>query len=101
MPLHSAERRLTISSYPQAGHCNDLGEYSPVTKQDDYRNNAAETVELASKASTPRDKARLLGMAEKWLDLAERVHRTTRNQIGMLRLEHPLVRSRLRDFKQA
>lgn len=60
----------------------------------DYRFKAAESVELASRASTLADKVRLLGLAEKWLDLADRVHRGTRERIGNLCIEHPLVRAK-------
>ena len=49
-----------------------------MSKEDDYRHNAAETVELANKATTTADKGRLLCLAEKWLDLADRTRRPTR-----------------------
>lgn len=41
-------------------------------KEQDYRLTAAEMVDRAHKATTAIDKRRLLGLAEKWLDLAER-----------------------------
>ena len=43
----------------------------PMTKEDDYRQSAAETMELAGRAPIS-DKGRLLALAEAWLDLAER-----------------------------
>lgn len=42
-----------------------------MTKEDEYRENAAETVGLASRASSTSDKSRLLALAEAWLDLAD------------------------------
>jgi hypothetical protein len=45
-----------------------------MTKEDEYRQNAADTVQLAQRASSSSDKGRLLRLAEAWLDLAERAH---------------------------
>ena len=67
-----------------------------MTKEDDYRRNAAETVELASRAGNSADKGHLLALAEKWLDLAERAHKLTRRLSGTHR-NHPLVDARLGD----
>jgi hypothetical protein len=68
-----------------------------MSKEDDYRHNAAETLELANK-STSADKGRLLRLAEKWLDLADRAHRPRRSsrQFG----EHPLVKKTLGDDQE-
>ena len=66
-----------------------------MTKEDDYRHNAAETVELANKASTTADKGRLLSLAEKWLDLANRTRRPNRNPRQLD--EHPLLKKMLGD----
>ena len=68
-----------------------------MTKEDDYRKNAAETVKLASRAGTPADKGRLLVLAEKWFDLADRALRIARNRVGNLRNPHPLTRAKLPD----
>jgi hypothetical protein len=46
-----------------------------MSKEEEYRGNAAELVGLAERAATSADKARLLGVAEAWLDLAERIRR--------------------------
>jgi Mg2+ and Co2+ transporter CorA len=65
-----------------------------MTKEDDYRNNAAEMIQLAQRASSNRDKHRLLNMAEAWLDLADRA----RNSMRRLRkpsVLHPLVREKI------
>ena len=68
-----------------------------MSKEDDYRRNAAETLALAGRTRDFRDKGRLLSLAEKWLDLAER-SRAARNRIGRLRLVHPLVREKIPDL---
>ena len=64
-------------------------------KEADYRHNAAETVELANKASTSADKGRLLRLAQKWLDLADRANCASRpsHKFG----EHPLVKTAFGD----
>lgn len=68
-----------------------------MTKEDNYRKNAAETLELASRAATSGDKGRLLGLAEKWLDLAERAHAVACSRIGRVRAVHPLIRAKIPD----
>ena len=45
-----------------------------MTKEADYRRNAADSVGLANRANSTADKARLLRLAEAWLSLAERAH---------------------------
>ena len=45
-----------------------------MTKADYCRNNAAATVDLVNRAATSADKIRLLSLAEKWLDLADKAH---------------------------
>jgi len=56
-----------------------------MTKENDYRNNAAETIELASRAASSADKGHLLALAEKWLDPADPAHRAR---------THPLVEAK-------
>lgn len=67
-----------------------------MSKEEDYRRNAAETVELANHAMTSVDKGRLLRLAENWLDLADRAARLTKRFGPKRRPEygpdHPLVR---------
>jgi hypothetical protein len=65
-----------------------------MTREDDYRKNAAMTVELANRASTTRDKGRLLNLAERWLDLADRAHFIAR-RFGPATREHPSVKATL------
>ncbi len=71
-----------------------------MTKEDDYRKNAAETVELASRATNTADKGHLLALAEKWLDLADRAHRLTQ-RFGSRHRNHPLVEAKLGDRTDA
>jgi hypothetical protein len=51
-----------------------------MAKQDDLRMNAAETVSLAHRASSAADKAHLLALAERWLDLADSVAKRAKRQ---------------------
>jgi hypothetical protein len=71
-----------------------------MAKQDDYRNKAAETVNLANRAATSTDRGRLLSLAEKWLDLADRANRVATHGIGRIGATHPLIRSRLPDRRR-
>jgi hypothetical protein len=63
-----------------------------MSKAEEYLDNAAETVVLANRASSSADKGRLLRLAEKWLDLAERAGRLV-NWSSPSVGEHPLVTS--------
>jgi len=65
-----------------------------MSKEDDYRKNEAETIELASRAVSTTDKGHLLALAEKWLDLADRAHRLTK-RFGAIRRDHPLIDAKL------
>jgi hypothetical protein len=67
-----------------------------MTKEDDYRQNAARTIELASRAGNPVDKGHLLALAEKWLDLAARAQRLTK-RLGVKHRNHPLVDAKIGD----
>ena len=66
------------------------------SKEEDYRRHAADTLDLAQRATSISDKARLLMMADAWLDLAERAHRLARRQATKIRELHPLLRSNKR-----
>lgn len=69
-----------------------------MTKEIEYRANAANSIDLANRASSLRDKGRLLELAEKWLDLADRTHRL-RRRFTPAAWQHPLLRSKLGDEK--
>ena len=59
-----------------------------MSKQDEYRDSAAQMFGLAARASSSNDKSHLLDLAEKWLDLADR----SRQQATPPLTEHPLVK---------
>ena len=69
-----------------------------MTKETEYRADAANSIELANSASSMSDKGRLLELAEKWLNLADRAHRL-RCRFAPARWQHPLLRSKLGDEK--
>jgi hypothetical protein len=54
-----------------------------MSKEDEYRRHAANSLELAQRANSTADKARLLVMADAWLDLADRAHKVERNHHTM------------------
>jgi hypothetical protein len=60
-----------------------------VSKEENYRKKAAETVDLAVRAASSEDKSRLLALAEAWLNLADRAKRSARRKL-------PKPRERLR-----
>jgi hypothetical protein len=68
-----------------------------MSKENDYRRNAADTMQLAQRALSNADKGRLLKLAEAWLNLADR----TCNSASRLRrpsVLHPLVRKKLDQY---
>jgi len=68
-----------------------------MNKEEDYRRKAADVVELAKRSATTADKGRLLRLAERWLDLADRAHRLGRRPKAPIE-DHPLVRQVLGNF---
>jgi hypothetical protein len=47
---------------------------------EEYRKNAAQTLRLARHAPSSAEKAHLLDLAERWLDLANRIAKRARRQ---------------------
>lgn len=87
----------TIASFDKVGELNPKSHnLNGMTKETEYRANAANSIELANRASSMSDKSRLLELAEKWLDLADRTHRLTQ-RFAPSRWQHPLLRSKLGD----
>lgn len=70
-----------------------------MNKEDDYRRNAADTVQLAQRASSSEDKGRHLMLAEAWLDLADRARRSARRLRRPCAL-HPLVQKKLDQYME-
>ncbi len=65
-----------------------------MSKCDDYKRFAASSLELAHKTDSPADKARLLGMAEAWLNLADRLSRLLKHNRAVG--EDPAIRATFR-----
>ena len=66
-----------------------------MSKEDEYRRNAGDTVDLARRAASTADKSRLLALAESWLNLADRAHRATTRHMRRAGDLHPLIRAKL------
>ena len=69
-------------------------ENARVSKDEEYRVNAMNTLWLAERASSAADKVRLLELAESWMVLADRA----RSQAHRLRKRsdvHPLIRQKI------
>jgi hypothetical protein len=105
-PKHkwSQEFQVEARHYKLKEVCTSLthyGRYRPGTdgdvfmsKADEYRRDAADTLDLAQRASSTTDKTRLLIMADAWLDLADRAHKFAGRKVEPLRELHPLLRSK-------
>ena len=65
-----------------------------ITRKDDYLHNAVETMRLAQHARSHAEKARLVKLAEGWIDLAEKAHEDARRPRRPPIL-HPLVEKKL------
>jgi hypothetical protein len=68
-----------------------------MNKADDYRRNAADTIQLAHRSSSSEDKGRLLKLAEAWLDLADRARKTAK-RLRRPVVVHPLVQKKLDQY---
>lgn len=67
-----------------------------MSKRDDYLDNAAQTLNLASHVSKLARRFHLLALAEKWVELADRSHRQRKDSAEPLE-EHPLVKRAFRE----
>jgi hypothetical protein len=65
--------------------------------QQDYVQNAADSMHLAHRAGSTAGKGRLLKLAEAWLDLAERAHNRDRN-LRRPTILHPLIERKLNSY---
>jgi hypothetical protein len=67
-----------------------VGELNPMCKQNEYLDNAAQTLELAMRASSSSERSHWLNLAGKWLGLADRWQQRSEASAGALD-QHPLV----------
>jgi hypothetical protein len=65
-----------------------------MTKEGDYLHNAVEMMRLAEQAESPTEKARLVTLAEGWIELAERAHEDNERPRRPTLL-HPLVEEKM------
>jgi hypothetical protein len=65
-----------------------------MTKEEDYRRYASDSLQMAQRAPTTDERGRLLQMAEAWLDLADRAAQAIRNLRKSKGAVHPLVREK-------
>jgi hypothetical protein len=72
----------------------------PMSKDEEYRGLAASCLQLARASRRLDQKARLLAMAEAWLNLAERASGLAMHHARRV-AEHPLVRKTLGRFSGA
>ena len=75
-----------------------IGELNPMSKQDEYLDKAAQTLEMAMRASSSSERSQWLTLAEKWLDLADRFRQRSDASARELN-EHPLVKRAFRGFR--
>jgi hypothetical protein len=71
-----------------------------MNKKDECRTFAALCLNIATKTTDTADKARLLAMAEAWLNLADRASRLEMHPIARI-VDHPLVAKILRRYFRA
>jgi hypothetical protein len=74
-----------------------VGDITRITKEDNYREKAAEALRLAENAPSSSDRARLLKLAEGWVDLADKAHADAR-RLRRPTILHPLVQKKLGDL---
>jgi hypothetical protein len=72
-----------------------VGELNLMSRQDEYLDKAAQMLELATRASSSSERSRLLSLADKWLDLADRFRQPSEAAARDLN-EHPLVKRAFR-----
>ena len=68
-----------------------------MTKEENYRRNAADSVQLAQRAGSTADKGRLLKLAEAWLDLADRAHSAPK-RLRAPTILHPLIQKKMERY---
>ena len=69
-----------------------------MTNRDDCLDHAAQSLELAGQMSDSAERSKLLDLAEKWLELADRKYDHAGHSADAL-TEHPLVKRAFRGLK--
>ena len=69
-----------------------------MSKQDEYLDNAAQTLELATRISSSSERSHLLSLADKWLGLADRWREPLKASASQLK-DHPLVERAFGPFR--
>jgi hypothetical protein len=89
--------RYVIQTRPPFRLYSLVKQLARITKEDDYLDNAAETMRLAQHAPSFSDKTRLVKLAEGWVELADKAHEDTLRPRRPTIL-HPLVQEKLGDL---
>ena len=79
MELFTSERFCGSRRYHRHG-VRYRTDGNAMSRQDNSRKRAAETVDLAHRVTIPADKAHLVALAERWLDLADSVAKRAKRQ---------------------
>jgi hypothetical protein len=74
--------------------CADTRVPPMIRKEFECRRNGILSLELAHRAASSADEARMLKLAQDWRDLANLIHRQSGQRVGKIG-EHPLVRAKL------
>jgi hypothetical protein len=74
-----------------------VGHFASITREEDYRDRAAEALRLAQHVPSSSDKGRLLKLAEGWVELADKAHDDIRRPRRPTIL-HSLVQKKLGDL---
>ena len=69
-----------------------------MSKQNEYLDNAAQTLELALRAANSSERSHRLNLADKWLGLADRCQQRPKASARELN-EHPLVKRTFVGFR--
>jgi hypothetical protein len=71
-----------------------IAQFKRATKEDDYRLNAVELMRMAEHAGSPAERARLVALAERWIELAGKAHEDNQRDTEPTIL-HPLVQKKM------
>ena len=72
--LRRSRNPFTLSSFLRVRDCTGVNRGAPMTKQEEYVENAVESLELAERLASSSDRRRMLKLAEAWVELANGTH---------------------------